>query len=103
VPRTKGAGPDHCGDNGGARKLVDVGSGDNLVSSNFQINRVLTADDAFGCPWPPSDLDGWTVVRRIRGFTLWRSIKIAQPVPPPHGCAFFLVASKQVKGLKDDE
>jgi hypothetical protein len=46
---------------------------------HIKIIRVITADDPFGCPWPPSDGNAvWTVVRRTRGFTLWRSIQIVQ-------------------------
>jgi hypothetical protein len=45
----------------------------------MQIHHVLTADDPFGCPWPPNNGDGavWAVVRRMRGFTLWRSITVS--------------------------
>jgi hypothetical protein len=36
------------------------------------IQHVITADDPFGEPWPP---DGsCSIVRRARGFTLWRRI-----------------------------
>ena len=51
---------------------------------DFKIIRVLTCDDPLGCPWPPSSTDNWHVVRRINGFTVWRSIQIVQqPEPAP--------------------
>jgi hypothetical protein len=106
VAGRKGAGSSHCGDNGGARKVVvEVENDGTLAPPKIQINRVVTCDDAFGCPWPPSDgCDGWTVVRRARGFTLWRSIRIVPSVPPSHDRANNLhwrQASK--KELKDED
>jgi hypothetical protein len=95
VAARKGAGAPHRGDDAEARKIVEMWNDNSLASSEIQINRVLTADSFDGCPWPPSDgREGWTVVRRMRGFTLWRSIGIAQPVPPPHGCADFVGGGK---------
>jgi hypothetical protein len=41
---------------------------------NGVIEHIITADDPFGEPWPP---DGFcSVVRRARGFTLWRRISL---------------------------
>jgi hypothetical protein len=48
----------------------------------IQIIRVTTADDFNGQPWPPTG-DGWAVVRRTDGFTVWRSIRLVQSNPPP--------------------
>jgi hypothetical protein len=43
------------------------------------IQHIITADDPFGEPWPP---DGFcSVVRRARGFTLWRRV-ISSPITP---------------------
>ena len=48
----------------------------------MQIQHIVTADDPFGEPWPPSDAGLWCVVRRVRGFTIWRSIQLASEPPP---------------------
>jgi hypothetical protein len=48
----------------------------------IQIVRVTTADDLNSQPWPPLG-DGWAVVRRADGFTVWRSIRLVQSDPPP--------------------
>jgi hypothetical protein len=49
----------------------------------FIITHAVTADSFDGYPWPPSSTDTWHVVRRLsHNFTLWRSIQIAQSVPP---------------------
>jgi len=47
--------------------------------ATFIIEHIITADDSFGEPWPP---DGFcSVVRRTRGFTLWRRV-ISSPTTP---------------------
>jgi hypothetical protein len=51
----------------------------------IRITRMITADDAFGESWPPPSNDNWTVIRRLRGFTVWRAIRIVQPEPPSTG------------------
>jgi hypothetical protein len=39
---------------------------------------------------------------RLRGFTLWRSIRIALSVPPPHDCVSDPLGGKQSEnGVKD--
>jgi hypothetical protein len=49
------------------------------MTPHIKILHVVTADDPFGCPWPPSDgCDGWTIVRQLCGFTLWRQILIVE-------------------------
>ena len=40
----------------------------------MKISQTLTADDCYGQPWPPPG-NGWVVIRRVPGFTLWRSIQ----------------------------
>jgi hypothetical protein len=39
---------------------------------DWRVEHVVTADDPFGEPWPPDGL--CSVVRRVRGFTLWRRL-----------------------------
>ena len=51
----------------------------------IRVIHVITADDPFGEPWPPSSTDNWHVVRRKHGFTKWRAIQVVQPEPPPAG------------------
>ena len=43
----------------------------------FIIEIVVTADDAFGEPWPPGGF--CSIVRRARGFTLWRRVRRGRP------------------------
>jgi hypothetical protein len=52
----------------------------------LQIQHATTADDLFGCPWPPSDGGGWAVVRRAGGFTTWRLIQIKQSISRADDC-----------------
>ena len=47
------------------------------VNGAFIIEHVVTADDPFGEPWPPDGL--CSIVRRARGFTLWRRIFLTSP------------------------
>src|SRR4051794_9524469 len=44
----------------------------------MKIIHVATADDPFGCPWPPSSTDNWHAVRHNNGFTVWRAIGAEQ-------------------------
>jgi hypothetical protein len=60
------------------------------VAAMIEVAHVITADDAFGEPWPP---DGsCSVVRRSsNGFTLWRCIRLSVTrahVTPPGGARF---------------
>jgi hypothetical protein len=45
----------------------------------MKIIHAVTADDPFGEPWPPYSDDIWHVVRRSRGFTVWRAIQPNEP------------------------
>jgi hypothetical protein len=58
-------------------------TGADADKSRLKIIRTVTADGPFGEPWPPADGDGWTVIRRSHGFTVWRKIQITKPDPPP--------------------
>jgi hypothetical protein len=42
------------------------------VNGALIIEHLITADDPFGAPWPPDGV--CSIVRRARGFTLWRRI-----------------------------
>jgi hypothetical protein len=42
------------------------------VNGALVIQHIVTADDPLGEPWPPDGL--CSIVRRARGFTLWRRI-----------------------------
>jgi hypothetical protein len=70
----------------------------------IQINHILTADDPLGCPWPPSDGHAmWTVVRRTRGFSLWRSIRIVPALAAAAGADFHLGGKRKVVMTKNEE
>ena len=47
---------------------------------NILVEHVITADSATGEPWPPSDGKFYSVVRSMRGFTLWRRIKLSDGI-----------------------
>jgi len=49
----------------------------------MKIFHEVTVDDLYGQPWPPPG-NGWVVVRRIPGATLWRLIQIESD-PPQSG------------------
>jgi len=51
--------------------------------SALQIFHTLTADDLNDEPLAPFG-EGWVIVRRVAGFTLWRSIAL-EPDPPLSG------------------
>jgi hypothetical protein len=65
----------------------------------MEIQHAVTGDSLDGQPWPPLG-DGWVIVRRIPGFTLWRSIQIAQSHSPPADFAnlFGRQSQSQMKG-----
>jgi hypothetical protein len=44
------------------------------VNGALVIQHIITADDPFGEPWPPDGL--CSIVRRARGFTLWRRVSL---------------------------
>jgi len=57
------------------RNLMDWPPERKTNGAALNIEHIITADDPFGEPWPP---DGsCSIVRRARGFTLWRRL------PPP--------------------
>jgi hypothetical protein len=47
------------------------------VNGALIIQHIITADDSFGEPWPPDSF--CSVVRRTRGFTLWRRFFLTSP------------------------
>jgi hypothetical protein len=48
----------------------------------LDIRHATTSDCPDGAPWPPAG-NGWVMVRRGNGLTLWRSIQLLPSDPPP--------------------
>jgi hypothetical protein len=48
----------------------------------LELRHETTRDCPDGAPWPP-DGDGWVMVRRANGGTLWRLIQLVLSDPPP--------------------
>jgi hypothetical protein len=45
----------------------------------IKISHSINRDSPDGQPWPPPDSNAlWVIVRRAEGYTLWRSIQLAE-------------------------
>ena len=53
-----------------------------LHGAALDIRHATTSDCLSGQPWPPAG-DGWVIVHRANGLTLWRSIQLLPSDPPP--------------------
>jgi len=56
------------------QSMQSVNGPASAVNGALVIQHIITVDDPLGEPWPP---DGFcSIVRRARGFTLWRRISL---------------------------